>query len=69
MRSHQKAVAAQDEKRFREEITPVTVKGRKGDTVVEADEGPRRDTSLERLARLKSAFRGKAALPPATRAL
>ena len=59
LRSHQKAVAAQDEKRFREEITPVTVKGRKGDTVVQADEGPRRDTSLERLARLKPAFKGE----------
>ena len=59
LRSHQKAVAAQDEKRFREEITPVTVKGRKGDTVVESDEGPRRDTSLERLARLKPAFKGE----------
>ena len=59
LRSHQKAVAAQDEKRFREEITPVTVKGRKGNTVVEADEGPRRDTSLERLARLKPAFKGE----------
>jgi acetyl-CoA acetyltransferase family protein len=59
LRSHQKAVAAQDEKRFREEITPVTVKGRKGDTLVEADEGPRRDTSLERLARLKPAFKGE----------
>ncbi len=59
LRSHQKAVAAQDEKRFREEITPVTVKGRKSDTVVEADEGPRRDSSLERLARLKPAFKGE----------
>ena len=54
--SHQKAVAAIDEKRFREEIVPVTVKGRKGDTVVEADEGPRRDTSLEKLSKLKPAF-------------
>ena len=56
LRSHQKAVAAQDEKRFREEIVPVTVKGRKGDTVVEADEGPRRDTTLGKLAKLKPAF-------------
>ncbi len=40
LHSHQKAVAAQDEKRFRDEIVPVTVKTRKGDTVVEADEGP-----------------------------
>ena len=54
--SHQKAVAAQDEKRFREEIVPVTVKTRKGETVVEADEGPRRDTSVEKLAKLKPAF-------------
>jgi acetyl-CoA acetyltransferase family protein len=36
----------------------VTVKGRKGDTVVEADEGPRRDTSMERLGKLKPAFKG-----------
>lgn len=56
--SHQKAVAAMDEKRFREEIVPVTVKGRKGaETVVEADEGPRRDASLEKMAKLKPAFR------------
>jgi acetyl-CoA acetyltransferase family protein len=54
--SHQKAVRAIDEKRFREEIVPVTVKTRKGETVVEADEGPRRDTSLEKLAKLKPAF-------------
>ena len=56
--SHEKAVAAQDGKRFREEIVPVTVKGRKEDTVVEADEGPRRDTTLEKLGRLRPAFKG-----------
>ncbi|MBA2691259.1 MAG: thiolase family protein [Rubrobacter sp.] len=55
--SHQKAVAAQDGKRFRDEIVPVTVKTRKSETVVEADEGPRRDTSLESLAKLRPAFR------------
>ena len=55
--SHQKAVAAQDGKRFRQEIVPVTVKGRRSETVVEADEGPRRDTSLEKLAGLKPAFK------------
>ena len=55
--SHKKAVAAMDEKRFREEVVPVTVKGRKGDTVVEADEGPRRDTTLEKLAKLRPAFK------------
>jgi len=43
---------ATDEGRLSEEIVSVTVKGRKGDTVVEIDEGPRRDTSLEKLAAL-----------------
>ncbi len=56
LRSHEKAVAAQDGKRFRAEIAPVTVRGRKEETVVEADEGPRRDTTLEKLGRLKPAF-------------
>jgi acetyl-CoA acyltransferase len=55
--SHQKAVVAMDEKRFREEIVPLTLKGRKGDTLVEADEGPRRDTTFEKLAKLKPAFK------------
>jgi acetyl-CoA C-acetyltransferase len=52
LRSHERAIAATDEGRLPEEIVPVTVKGRKGDTVVEVDEGPRRDTSLEKLAAL-----------------
>jgi acetyl-CoA acyltransferase len=56
--SHEKAVAATDEKRFRDEIVPVTVKTRKSETVVEADEGPRRDTTLEKLAKLRPAFQG-----------
>ena len=59
LRSHQKAIAATDEKRFREEIVPVTVKTRKSETVVEADEGPRRDASLEKMAKLKPAFKGE----------
>lgn len=57
LRSHQKAIEATDEKRFREEIVPVTVKTRKDETVVEADEGPRRDTSMEKLAKLPPAFK------------
>jgi acetyl-CoA acyltransferase len=57
LRSHQKAIEAIDEKRFREEIVPVPVKTRKGETIVEADEGPRRDTTLEKLAKLRSAFK------------
>jgi acetyl-CoA C-acetyltransferase len=52
LRSHELALKATDEGRLAEEIVPVTIKGRKGDTVVEIDEGPRRDTSLERLAAL-----------------
>src|SRR6202011_2853537 len=52
LRSHPLAVKATAEGRLPEEIVPVTVKGRKGNTVVEIDEGPRRDTSLERLAAL-----------------
>jgi acetyl-CoA acyltransferase len=57
LRSHEKAIAATDEKRFREEIVPVTVKTRKGEDVVEADEGPKRDTSLEKFSKLKPAFK------------
>ncbi len=56
--SHQKAVAAIDAGRFRPEIFPVEFKDAKGRTaVLTTDEGPRRDTSLEALARLKPAFR------------
>ncbi|MGA8363828.1 MAG: acetyl-CoA C-acetyltransferase [Solirubrobacteraceae bacterium] len=53
LRSHERALAATDEGRLPEEIVPVTVKGRKGaEMVVEVDEAPRRDTSLEVLAKL-----------------
>jgi acetyl-CoA C-acetyltransferase len=54
--SHRKAVAAQREGRFTAEIVPVEVPGRKGPTVVEADEGPRADSSLEALGKLRPAF-------------
>jgi acetyl-CoA C-acetyltransferase len=55
--SHQRAIAAIDSGRFQEEMAPVTIAGPKGQqTVVETDEGPRRDTSLEALARLKPVF-------------
>jgi acetyl-CoA C-acetyltransferase len=56
LRSHQLAVRATDEGRLPEEIVPVTVNGKKGDTVVEIDEGPRRETTLEQLAKLRPAF-------------
>ena len=52
LRSHQRAIAAADDGRLSEEIAAVTVKGRKGETVVELDEAPRRDTTLETLAAL-----------------
>jgi acetyl-CoA C-acetyltransferase len=56
LRSHELAVKATDEGRLPEEIVPVTIKGRKGDTVVEIDEAPRRETSLESLAKLPPIF-------------
>ncbi len=56
--SHQKAIRAMDEGLFKDEIVPVEVPGRKGTTtLVEEDETPRRDTSLERLATLPPAFK------------
>jgi acetyl-CoA C-acetyltransferase len=55
--SHRKAIAAIDGGHFREEIVAVEVPGRKGPTVVDTDESPRRDTSLEGLGKLKPAFR------------
>jgi acetyl-CoA C-acetyltransferase len=56
LRSHQLAVQATDEGRLPEEIVPVTVKGKKGDTVVEIDEAPRRESTLEALAKLPPIF-------------
>jgi len=56
LRSHQLAIRATDEGRLPEEIVPVTIKGRKGDTVVEIDEAPRRETTLEALAKLPPIF-------------
>jgi acetyl-CoA C-acetyltransferase len=53
LQSHQRALAAQDAGRFDAEMAPVTVKAKGGETVVSADEGPRRDTSLEALGKLK----------------
>jgi acetyl-CoA C-acetyltransferase len=56
-RSHQRAIAAMESGRMAEEIVPVEVPGRKGETtLVEHDESPRKDTSLEKLARLSPAF-------------
>ena len=58
MRSHQRAIAAIDAGRFAEEILPVTIPQKKGDPkVVDTDERPRRDTSMESLSKLRPAFR------------
>lgn len=56
VQSHQKAVAAAAAGKFKEEIVPVEIAGRKGTTVVDADEGPRADSSMESLGKLKPAF-------------
>src|SRR4051812_8149296 len=56
LRSHQLATQATDEGRLPEEIVPVTVKSKKGENVVEVDEAPRADASLEALAKLKPIF-------------
>ncbi len=56
--SHRKAIAAMDAGKFKREIVPVELRGKKGDTVLfDTDECPRRDTSLEALRSLKPAFK------------
>ena len=58
LRSHQRAVAAMDDGRFDEEICPVSVPQRKKDPVIfDSDERPRRDTTMEKLAKLRPAFK------------
>ena len=60
--SHMKAVAAIDGGEFAAEVIPVEISGRKGTTVVDTDEPPRRDTTVEMLGKLRPAFGGDA--PP-----
>jgi acetyl-CoA C-acetyltransferase len=57
--SHRKAVAAAESGKFKAEMVKVEIPGKKGATVIDADEGPRKDTTLESLARLRPAFPGK----------
>ncbi|MFZ5820520.1 MAG: thiolase family protein [Chloroflexota bacterium] len=58
LRSHQRAIAAIEAGKFAEEIVPVSIPQRKGEPlVVDTDERPRRDTSMESLAKLRPAFR------------
>lgn len=56
LRSHQLAVAAMDGGKFASEIAPVLIETRRGTTIVDTDESPRRDSSLEALAKLRPAF-------------
>lgn len=56
LRSHQLALAAIDSGRFEREIAAVTISDRKSQATIDTDEGPRRDTSMEALARLRPAF-------------
>jgi acetyl-CoA C-acetyltransferase len=56
LRSHDLAVKATDEGRLPEEMTSVTISDRKGEKTIEVDENPRRDTSLEQLAKLPPIF-------------
>jgi acetyl-CoA C-acetyltransferase len=54
--SHRKAVAAQEAGKFKAEIVPVEIRGRKGVTVVDTDESPRKDSTVESLGKLRPAF-------------
>jgi acetyl-CoA C-acetyltransferase len=57
--SHRKAVAAQEAGRFKAEIAPVEIRSRKGVTVVDTDEGPRKDSTADSLGKLKPAFQSE----------
>jgi acetyl-CoA C-acetyltransferase len=54
--SHRKAIAAQEAGKFKAEIAPVEIRGRKGVTVVDTDESPRKDSTVESLGKLRPAF-------------
>ena len=62
--SHRRAIAAIDAGRFKSEIVPVTVSSRAGSITIDTDEGPRRDSSLESLGKLRSAFQTGGSVTP-----
>jgi acetyl-CoA C-acetyltransferase len=65
LHSHRKAIAAIDQGKFKQEIVSVEIPGRKGETTIfDTDEGPRRDTSLEILGKLKPAFQKDGRVTP-----
>jgi acetyl-CoA C-acetyltransferase len=57
--SHKKAIAAIESGKFKDEIVPVQIPGKKGPTTVDTDEGPRKDTTAESLTKLRPAFPSK----------
>ena len=57
VRSHQAACRAIDEGKFKDEIVPYVIKGRKGDKVIDTDEHPIRDCTMESMAKLKPVFK------------
>ena len=57
--SHRKAIAAMDAGKFKPEIIPVAIPGKKSATIIDTDEGPRRDSTVESLGKLRPAFPGK----------
>jgi acetyl-CoA C-acetyltransferase len=61
VQSHKKAVAAMESGRFKNEIVAVEIPGKKGPTIVDTDEGPRKDTTLDSLGKLRPAFGDKKA--------
>src|SRR5215211_4018837 len=65
LRYHQRAVATQEAGKFKAEIVPVQIPGRKGEVhTVDTDEGPRKDTSLEALSNLKPSFKPDGKVTP-----
>lgn len=56
LESHRRAIQAWDEGRFKDQIVPVVIKNRKGETIFDTDEHPRRDISAESLAKLRAVF-------------
>ena len=64
LQSQQRAAAALEQNLFAEEIAPVTLRSRKGETVVERDESPRPDTTLEGLQKLRTVFKSDGSVTP-----
>ena len=62
--SQQRAVAAMDAGKFKDEIIPVTIPGKKGDSVYDTDEYPKRDVTLEGLTKLKATFKDAGTVTP-----